>query len=351
MDLEPKVDSEGKKVLSQWEIDSLLGAFGSEETVESGPPPAPEKNVRPYDFRRPDKFSKEHLRVLQTIHETFSRNAANSLSSYLRTNIQVRLSSIEQAVYGEYIQQLVNPTIINIVSAHPLPGRMIMEVNLSLAFGIIDRLLGGTGQIVERLREVTDIEMTLIQTLIKTLLASLRDAWTQMTNVSMRLDDMVFNPQIVQAALHADIGVLFLFEVRLGEGTSTISMFVPYTLLEPIMGKLTSQMWFATAKQDSASDSEQIRHQLEKVELPVTVDLGTANVTVRELMGLQKGNVVRLDTSVDHELRMMVGGKHKVWGRPGRIGRRLGLEVTRVPLDECAPLVTAASTALGRESE
>lgn len=330
MDNEAKTDAESKKTLSQWEIDLLLGSVASQEGKDVGPKQELPANVRPYDFRRPDKFSKEHLRALQTIHENFARAAASSLSSYLRTGVQVRLSSVEQAVYGEYMQQLASPTVINIVSAEPLQGRLIMEVNFGLAFALIDRLLGGRGLIVQKAREATDIELALLQTLMKTILGSLREAWRNMIAVDMSLDDLVFSPEIAQTALPSDVGALLLFELQIGEASNTISLFIPYTMLEPIMGKLSAQMWFSSGRKDVSASWDEIRRQLEKVELPIAVNLGGTTVSIRELLGLQKGNVIRLDTSPKQELRVLVGGKPKFKSRPGRVGRTLAVAITQV---------------------
>ncbi|MCL5025289.1 MAG: flagellar motor switch protein FliM [Chloroflexi bacterium] len=328
------MDVEAKKVLSQWEIDSLLGSLDSQEGTAAGMEVDGNKNVRLYDFRRPGKFSKEHLRAIQTIHESFAHGTASSLSSYLRTGVQLQLSSVEQAVYEEYIEQLSNPTVLAIVSADPLPGHMIIEMNMGLAFALIDRLLGGTGLVPQKLREVTDVELILLQTLIKSLLASLRESWLQIHRVNLKLDEMVFNPEIVHSALPADVGVLLLFELRMKETSNIISIFTPYTMLEPIIGKLTSQMWLAGVRKDVSGGQDAIRMQLEKVDLPVKAELGTATVSVRELIGLQRGDVIVLETGIKEELEVMVAGKHKYYGRPGRIGRRLGVAITRTSQEE-----------------
>ncbi len=330
VDLGSNMGAESKKVLSQWEIDSLLGNGDILPGQEIRTPPAPAKIVRPYDFRRPDKFSKEHLRALQVIHESFARGAASSLSSYLRTGVQIRLSSIEQAVYGEYVEQLQTPTVVNIVTAEPLPGPLIIEINLGLAFAFMDRLLGGTGRIQQKAREVTDIELLLLRTIVKSLLLSLREAWSQLSAVTPNLDDLSFNPETVQAALPGDVGVLLLFEVRFGDTSSTVTMFVPYALLEPVIEKLSAQMWFSGIHKETLAGQEEIRRQLEKVEVPFVVNLGVTRVSIKEFLGLQEGNVIRLDTSADQELEVRVGGKQKYWARPGRVGRSLGVVITRV---------------------
>lgn len=336
---EPLIDPELNRTLSQWEIDSLLGAMGTTAGEERKPAPESKKRIRPYDFRRPDKFSKEHLRALQTIHESFARGAASSMSSYLRTTVQVRLTSVEQAVYGEYIQQLENPTVINVVTAEPLPGPLLIEINFALAFSFMNRLLGGTGNAQEaqdKGREVTDIELALLRTMVKGLLVSLRESWMQLSQVNVHLDDIAFNPNSVQAALPGDVGVLLIFELRFGDSNDSISMFIPFALLEPIIDKLSSQMWFSGVHKEVAPDQDEINQQLQKVEVPILARLGSTTVTVRELLSLQQGNVIRLDTSAGQDIEVLVGGKRKFKARPGRLGRNLGVVITQVVSEEQA---------------
>src|SRR5215211_110975 len=169
------------KTLAQWEIDALLNSLGNDEAASqangSGVPSANDgRNVKLYDFRRPDKFSKEHIRAIQNIHETFARVTASSLSSYLRSTTTVSLSSIEQVVYDEYIHQLSNPTLVNLVELQPLSGRIVVEMNMNLGLAMLDRMMGGPGQVAAR-PELTDIEMALLRSLGGTVSAGLRDGW------------------------------------------------------------------------------------------------------------------------------------------------------------------------------
>jgi flagellar motor switch protein FliM len=233
-------------------------------------------------------------------------------------------------MFGEYVQQLANPTVIGIISAPPLPGHLIFEVNMDLSFALVERLLGGQGQILQKTREMTDIELVLLETLMKCLLSSLNEAWQQVSSVALNLDDLVFNPQIVQAALPADVGVLLLFELRIGEASEAISMLVPYSLLEPIIDKLTSQMWLAGIHQATVADQDGVRQQLDKVKLPVSVCLGSTAVSFRDLLELRTGNVIKLESATDEELPLFVGGNHKYYGRPGRSGRKMAVAITRI---------------------
>ncbi|MDO8690650.1 MAG: FliM/FliN family flagellar motor switch protein [Dehalococcoidia bacterium] len=263
----------------------------------------------------------------------------------MRTSVQVRLSSIEQAVYEEYIQQLATPTVVSIVTAEPLPGPMVIEMGMGVAFSFMDRLLGGPGHVPPKTREVTDIELLLLRTIIKGILASLREYWLQLSPVTMKLDDLNFSPQNVQAALPGDVGVLLLFEIRFMEVSHILSMYVPYAMLEPIIDKLSAQMWFSGAHREMVADKDEIRRQIQKVKVPIMVQLGSATVTVRELLGLQEGNVIKLDTSANQEMEVIIEGKTKFLSRPGRVGRNLGFVVTRVLHDD-APARTAVRDSL-----
>src|SRR5438132_9014526 len=167
------------KTLSQWEIDALLNSIGNEDDgLGSGGGIAPtsvlDRSIKLYDFRRPDRFSKEHIRAIQNIHETFARVTANTLSSYLRSPTTISLSSIEQVVYDEYIHQLANPTLVNLVELQPLSGRIVVEMNMKVGLAMLDRMMGGSGQMSLRRSELTDIEMALVRSLGATISAGLR---------------------------------------------------------------------------------------------------------------------------------------------------------------------------------
>ena len=211
------------KTLSQWEIDALLNSVGSEDTTVPGAsgavgvlPTAPERSVKLYDFRRPDRFSKEHIRAIQNIHETFARVTASSLSSYLRSATTVSLSSIEQVVYDEYVHQLSNPTLVNLVELQPLSGRIVVEMNFNLGLAMLDRMMGGPGQANMRRTELTDIEMALLRSLGATISAGLKDGWTAVADLQPVLVETVLNADLVQAALPGDIAALKQVKIASG---------------------------------------------------------------------------------------------------------------------------------------
>src|SRR5260221_2966163 len=324
------------KTLSQWEIDVLLNSIGSEEDAPSasgsGTPTLADRSIKLYDFRRPDKFSKEHIRAIQNIHETFARVTASSLSSYLRSTTTVSLSSIEQVVYDEYIHQLANPTLVNLIELQPLAGRIVVEMNMNLGLAMLDRMMGGPGQANMRRGELTDIEMALLRSLGATISAGLKDGWTAVADLQPALVETVLNADLVQAALPGDIAALLLFEIHTLGMSGTISICVPHPVIEPLMDRLNTQAWFSSSSRKSGSDDDRIRLSdgIRGARLPVAVQLGSTSITVGELLEIRAGDVLRLDRGVDGELPILAGKRARFVGRPGTLGGNRAIQVTGV---------------------
>ena len=323
------------KTLSQWEIDALLTSLGNEDG--SGPavqPVGPDgRNVKLYDFRRPDKFSKEHIRAIQNIHETFARVTASSLSSYLRASTTVSLSSVEQVVYDEYVHQLSNPTLVNLVELQPLSGRIVVEMGMNLGLAMLDRMMGGSGQVSARRGELTDIEMALLRSLGSTIIAGLKDGWTAVADLQPVLVETVLNADLVQAALPGDIAALLLFEIHALGISGTISICIPHPVIEPLMDRLNTQAWFSSGsrKADSEDDRLRLADGLRNARLPIKVELGSTSITVGELLDVREGDVIRLDRSADGELPILAGKRARFLGRPGTLGGNRAVQVTGVP--------------------
>ena len=331
------------KTLSQWEIDALLNSLGNEESGThhgSGTPQPQDRTVKLYDFRRPDKFSKEHIRALQNIHETYARVTGSSLSSYLRAGTTVQLSSIEQVVYDEYIHQLTNPTLVNLVELQPLAGRIVVEMNMHLGQAMLDRLMGGTGQVMARRGEFTDIEMALLRSVGTALIAGLKEGWSAIADLQPVLVETVLNAEFVQAALPSDMAALLLFEMRTLGTSGTISICIPHPVIEPLMDRLTTQAWFSSGsrKADSEDDRLKLTDRLQHANLPLLVELGSATITVAELLELRTGDVIRLDRSVEADLPILAGKRARFLGRPGTLGGNRAIQVTGLPARLAAEL-------------
>ncbi len=320
------------KILSQWEIDALLNSVATEDAPAAPQPGAlslNDRNVKLYDFRRPDKFSKDHIRAIQNVHETFARVTTSALTSYLRTGTSVHLTSIEQIVYDEYIQQLANPTVVNLVELQPLAGRIVVEMNMNVALAMLDRMMGGSGQAGNRKNELTDIELALVRSLSNTVVSALRDGWSIVADLQPVLVDTVLSAEFVQAALPGDIAVLLLLEVQALGASGTMSVCIPHPVIEPIMDKLSTQLWFSSSRKEGGHDDRQkLEETLRAVTLPMSVELGTTTITVGELMELREGDVIRLDRNADADLTILVGDHARFRGRPGVIAGNRAVQVS-----------------------
>src|ERR1051326_3995818 len=326
------------KTLSQWEIDALLNTISTDDstagvTGNSGSTSMPDRSIKLYDFRRPDKFSKEHIRAIQNIHETFARVTASSLSSYLRAPTTVSLSSIEQVVYDEYIHQLANPTLVNLVELQPLSGRIVVEMNMNIGLAMLDRMMGGAGQVTMRRGELTDIEMALLRSLGATISAGLRDGWTAVADLQPVLVETVLNADVVQAALPGDIAALLLFEIHTLGMSGTISICVPHPVIEPLMDRLNTQAWFSSSSRKNGCENHRNRlaEPIRDARLPITVELGSTTVTLGELMDIREDDVIRLDRSQEAELPIRAGKRARFVGRPGTLGGNRAVQVTGIP--------------------
>ncbi|MER3405736.1 MAG: flagellar motor switch protein FliM [Chloroflexota bacterium] len=321
-------------ILAQWEIDSLLSSM--EQASDRKPRSSGGRKIRLYDFLRPDKLSKEHLRSLQMLHETFARICSTTLGSYLRLPMSVQLSSVEQVLYDEYIEGLPSPTIVNIVSMEPLPGRAVIEYTLTTTMVALDRLLGGAGTAPAAPRELTEIEFSLLRTITNQLLAALRDAWSAIMELQPRVEDIVLSPALVQSALPGEVAALLVLEWHIMGTTGSISICIPYTMLEPVLPRLNAQTWLHGGSRLSGSGHRvALDGQLRTVQLPVVVELGRATVRFSELLELRPGDVIRLDTPAKGTLRLRIGRFGKFRCKPGRSGRGLAVRITEVmPPDE-----------------
>lgn len=315
------------KQLSQHDIDGLLSRLHDEN--EGSQPGKPAKQVKPYDFWHPDKFSKDHLRGLQMVFDTFARLAGSTLSSLLRGQVQVRLAAVEQLSYSEYVSQLPNPTVISLITCDPLPDQLILEINLPIAYVMMDRLLGGTGVPASQAKEVTDIEQSLTRSVIQHLLPNFAAAWSPVVAIEPRLEGLMFNTSYIPTAVSGTVAALALLEINGFGTTGTISVAIPYTVLEPVMARLNAQKWLATPRRTAAVEDSGPEHRLRMASVSLTAILGSATAHMRDLVCLQPGDIVRLDTMPGEELRVAVGEQAKFAAVPGLMGNRLAIQITR----------------------
>jgi flagellar motor switch protein FliM len=320
------------EILSQNEIDALLSALSSGGAVEGAPSPEPGKGVKLYDFKHPDRFSKDQTRSLQMLHEHFSRLTSTSLSTYLRTITEVKLVSVDQLSYDEFIRSIPNPTCISLFQMPPLEGNALLEISPSLAFAIIDRLMGGKGQAFHKNRELTEIEKSILLKIMDRIFETMREAWSSVIELTMSLKATEVNPQLfLQLYLPTEMVILMTQEVNVGESTGTFCVCIPYVVLEPIAGRLSSRSWFSGRSTANEEITEEVmNHHLSKFNLPLTAYLGDARLKVKDILGLEKGDIVPLYTRRDEEIVVNVSGKPMYLGRPGTHRKHRAFKITKV---------------------
>ena len=324
-------------VLSQNEIDELLSAISTGVVnAENIKQEQKQKKIKLYDFKRPDKFSKDQIRTLYMLHENFARLLNTYLSAHLRTMVQVSVASVDQLTYEEFIRSMPNPSVISIFEMRPLSGNALMEINPSIVFSIIDRLFGGVGTPPAKPRELTDIEQSIVARLVNKALESLSEAWRQVVNIEPRLEVIESNPQFTQIVPPNDMVVIITLQTRIAQTEGFINLCIPYLVLEPIMPKLTTSFWVASsiARAGSKTNVTQIQKKLERTLVPLMVELGKINVTVGEMLDLTVGDVIRLDSKVNEELPIIIGQHQKFKCKPGSSNNRIAVQITQVVPEE-----------------
>lgn len=328
-------------ILSQEEIDALLGALSSGEIQadqikeDTGERAA---RIKAYDFYRPSKFSKEQIRTIYMLHETFGRLWSSTLSGILRNYVSLSVSSVDQVTYQEFIQSIPNPTITATFSMSPLEGKALIEFSPTIGFPIIDRLLGGAGRSNLQARELTEIEEHVINNLVDEGMVFLKEAWATMIDLHPELDSIESNPLFVQIVPPSDMILLITLEARIGDFSGIINIIYPYVLLEPILSMLSAQTLYAVG---TRAPSEEARQQtvrvLNRVELPVHVELGRADCTLRELLALEVNDILVVNTKINQDLNVRVGELVKFHCTPGQIGKQRAAQVTEVIIDSDSP--------------
>lgn len=321
------------EILSQDEIDALLSALSSGDSTAKQSKRIDEthKKIRVYDFRRPNKFSKEQIHTIQAIHDNYARLLASFLSAHLRTVVQMTVHSVEQLTYEEFIHSLPNQTIINIFQMNPLEGNAILEMNPTIAFTIIDRLFGGTGQPPEKIRELTDIERIVIEKVVTRTLQLLKEAWENIVQFKPKLDIIEMNPLFTQIVSPSEMVVLISFRTQIGDVEGLMNLCIPFIVLEPIISKLSAHFWFAgTARESTQESIQRITNRIEKATVNISAVLGTASIKVKELLELQAGDVIMLDSKVINPIDIRIGTKTKFYGRPGVLGSKSAAQVVSV---------------------
>jgi flagellar motor switch protein FliM len=324
-------------MLSQAEIDALVNQLAAPE-----PGALPEmRKVKTFDFRfnkRLDKFSTNQLQTLRTLHDNFTRLLNNSLSVYLRTRVEATVVSIDQITYGDFISSIGIPSILSIFSMDPLPGSGMVQVDLNLVFSVIDRLLGGPGWYPQKLRDLTDIERTLMQRFMARMLNSYRESWNYLLTLSLKIEALDSNPQFIPRIIPLDQIVAFVTcELKVGDMSGVMNFCLPYQVLQQVGSQLSDFQWspsITAGRGMTEQDIAMLARNVERAPVDVRVELGKTVVSLRDLIALQPGDLVMFDKPVTEPLAAMVNDREKFKVFPGVNRDKLAVRVSQIVEDE-----------------
>lgn len=322
-------------ILSQSEIDNLLQALNSGEVDAEEMKASSEKQVKNYDFSRPSKFSKEHLRTLEIIFEHYGRLLSTNLPVYLRKNIQVDVMNSEAVTYMEFSNSLSNPVILGIVNLDPLEGNIIVEMAAKLGYAIVDRMLGGEGEPLDKIREFSEIEILIIERIMTACIQLLREPWENVLDINPRLERIETNSQFAQIISPSEMIAIVTINIKIGDVEGLMNVCLPYITLEPVMDKLNTKFWYASMRERNEMEyADVIENLIAKAIIPVKAILGNSTISVSDFSGLQVGDIVRLDTKVNEELDVYVGDIRKFTALPGATGDDYAVRITSVIREE-----------------
>jgi flagellar motor switch protein FliM len=310
------------KILSQEEIDALLGSareIEREATREPMETAASEATL--YNFRRPDRVSKEQIRSLHFLHDRFGRNVATSLSAYLRAATDVSVVSVEQFTYSEFLMSLPDPTAFYALSLPPIDGLGALELNPSIAFAMIDRMLGGTGRPPSLSRALTEIEQNVVDSVVKLILENLTEAWAPIINVHFRIQGRETRPQMLQVAAPNEVFILLVFDIKIAETRGMLNLCVPAAV-----GASFAQGWHGTHREPTALERRRLFENLGRVPVQLAAKIGT-RLEARELLALKPGDCLSLGRPAREPIEVYAGSVVKFKGRPVRASRFMGIDV------------------------
>lgn len=323
------------EVLSQNEIDNLLKQLSSGELDVDGYIDQPSQKVKDYDFARPAKFSKEHLRTLEIIFEHFCRLVSTNLPAYLRKNVQMEVVNSEAVTFSEFTNALSNPVLLGIVNFEPLKGNIVMELASNLGFSIVDRMLGGTGEPLEKVRDYSEIELSILERIFTICINLLREPWKNVIEIEPRLERIETNSQFAQIISPSEMIAIVTINMKVGDIVGLMNICLPFITLEEVMDKLNTKYWYSTMQaSDDGSYVEAIEIAIAKALMPVRAVLGNSTISVNDFVNLQKGDIIKINRQYEAELDVYVGNMLKFKALPGSSSENYAVKITKVIREE-----------------
>lgn len=325
-------------ILSQHEIDDLLKALGTGELdIEEIQTTKEEKKIRVHNFLRPTKFAKDHLRTLSYIHENYARLVTNYLTGYLRTIVQVELATVESLPYSDFTNSISvsHAVILGVIDFNPLNGTIILEIAPNLVFTIIDRILGGKGTLIDKIRSFSEIEIAIIERVMIQLTNLMREPWESILTIRPRLDRVDTSAQFAQLINPNEMVAIVTMNLKIGDVEGLMNICIPHMVVEPIVQKLSTKIWFSAIEKEITEETKKaLEQKIESMEVPLKAVLGSSYITVKDFLTLQPGDVIPLDTGINDDIKVMVGDILKFMGKPGFKKNKVSVKIDKVILEE-----------------
>lgn len=318
-----------EEVLSQNEIDALLSAITSGEMdAEELKKEEEEKRVRVYDFKRALRFSKDQIRSIGRIHENYARLLTTFFSSHLRSYVDITVASVDQIPYEEFIRSVPELTVLNVYSVSPLEGNIIMEINPNIAYGLIDRILGGRGDSLDKIDGFTEIETLLLTQLFEKAIVNLEEAWSSIIEIDAMLEEFEVNPQFLQMVAPNETVVVVTLNTTVGESSGMINICIPHLVLEPIISKLSFHYQMQTVKNKRDPEAfENISKNLEHVSVETKAILGETTIDIQQFLNLQIEDVIKLNQNIGDPLTLKVNDEDKYHVQPGKYNNNYSVQI------------------------
>ncbi len=318
------------KILSQDEIDALLNTVSAGEDIEEQLSDSEDsfRSIVAYDFKHPNRVSKDQIRNLENIHDNFAGHLGSSLSTITRAMVDMHLVSVDQITYSEFLMSLANPSCTFTVDIDPLQGACIVDFNPTLSFLFIDRMFGGVGKILETDRELTGIEKSVMVKIANKVFEELGLAWAHIESLEFKQVGFETNPQFVQIIPPGETVIVISFQMKMLGSSGLLTICYPYVTLESVIDKLTAQQWSgASDRSDLDDERNQMANNLQKVNMEITATLGETSLKMREFLKLKVDDVVAISRKPEEAMELSVNGRRKFLARPGLRGKHRGCEI------------------------
>ncbi len=322
-------------VLSQSEIDNLLSALNNGEFDPAVAEDVDERQVKDYNFARPSKFSKDHLRTLVFIFEHYARLLSTNLPVYLRRNVQVEVMHAEAATFQEFSNSLSNPVLLGVVNFAPLEGTIILEMASGLGYTIVDRMLGGAGAPLDKAREFTEIELTIIERIMVVCTNLLIEPWQNVQQIEPMLERIETNSQFAQFVSPNEMTSIVTMSIKIGDVEGLMNICIPYAVVEPVIDKINTKYWYSTSEvKDDDAYRGIIEENINRAQIPVRAIMGRSVISVNDFIHLQVGDIIKVDTKVEDDLDVYVGNIKKFSALPGAFDDAYAVKIKSVYREE-----------------